>query len=55
MKFKFAFAALLALYSGYWAIASLGASGSFSHAFNALIAISLAAWLGWLIRDCDKP
>lgn len=52
--FKAAFFLLLAILAGYWGTASLGASGSFSHAFNSVVSVLLGAWIGWLIRDGDE-
>ncbi|HEX7718340.1 MAG TPA: hypothetical protein VF389_00920, partial [Woeseiaceae bacterium] len=48
------FRALLALIAVFWGIASLGESGSWSHALNAVVVTLLAAWVGWLMRDCDE-
>lgn len=54
LPYKIAFGALLALLAAYCGIASLGATGSWSHGFNAALAIVVGAWIGWLIRDCDE-
>ena len=48
-----AFCVLLAILALYWSAALLGATGSYSHAFGAVFVVALAAWFGWLIRDCE--
>lgn len=53
MAHKIAFTALLIVIACYWAITSLGASGSFAHAINAFFSIPLAATIGWMMRDHD--
>jgi len=53
MARQIAFVAFLIVIAVYWAITSLGASGSFAHAINAFFSIPLAASIGWMMRDND--
>lgn len=54
MPYKIAFGALLALLAVCFGVASIGASGSWLHGFNAGLAVVVGAWIGWMIRDCDE-
>lgn len=53
MKYQTIFSVLLGLLTAYWGLASLGASGNYSHAFHAMACVALAGWFGWMIRDCS--
>lgn len=53
MTYKILFLSLIALIAAYVFIAALGASDNYQNASGSAYAVIVAAWFGWLVRDCD--